>query len=67
MFHISDRSCFMCQLGKNGKRLVVGAPYYFGNGIRDGGYYNGKVKLLELQHLEVDGSDQGRVVANRKK
>ena len=61
-FHISDRFGFACKLSRNGRRLIVGAPYYHGDGNRDAGYYHGKVRLFELQYTEDnegDGSDSG--------
>ena len=48
MFHISDQFGFASQLSIDAKRLAIGAPYHFGPGSRDGGYYHGKVKLFEF-------------------
>jgi len=61
MFHISDQYGFASQLSKDGKRIAIGAPYHFGPGSRDGGYYHGKVQLFEFQNIEgsASGSDSG--------
>jgi hypothetical protein len=61
MFHISDQYGFASQLSKDGKRIAIGAPYHFGPGSRDGGYYHGKVQLFEFQTIEGadSGSDSG--------
>ena len=48
-----DLDSFVSQLSENGMRLVVGAPYHFGPGNCDGGYYRVHLRFKDEEMHET--------------